>query len=512
MTQPEALSKNEPLTWSTGTGTDVWALFCACRVGDVSAIRTLLEKDASLVRCHYDYRTPMYFAVRENQVAAAALLLERGANPVNSGTSDTLLQMAKDRGYAELATMLEKALAGDHQATPGGEMIAAVIRNRDLTALKELLHKDGSIVHARDSRSNQPIHWAVMTRQPDMVKELLAHGADIDAKRADSARPLQLCNGDYDFRGWRDVPKDVAATPRDMFNLLIGEGAYLDIGMAALIGNTSRVRELLDENPALVNHMEYVTYYAGSGPAIKNAAQGGHIEIVSLLLERGADPNLPEEGIAPKGRALHEAVVNRHREIVELLLKHGAHPNVPVESSADTLTMALEQDDPGLVELLCTYGAARDVPILAYYGDIKTAAAVFAANPEMANDPYALECAVMEGHESFVKLMLRYQPNLPSKIAVGVRSKGPQDVAKSESMIELLFRHGMNASYRNWLGITPLHTFAKKGDLENAKLFLKHGADINAVDEELSATPLGYAIKYGQEEMVRFLLENGARQ
>ena len=48
------------------------------------------------------------------------------------------------------------------------------------------------------------------------------------------------------------------------------------------------------------------------------------MEIVKLLLERGADPNLPEEGIEPRGHALHSAVVRGHIEkyIFTLFVSH----------------------------------------------------------------------------------------------------------------------------------------------------------------------------------------------
>jgi len=138
--------------------------------------------------------------------------------------------------------------------------------------------------------------------------------------------------------------------------------------------------------------------------------------MVALLLERGADPNIPEEGIAPRGHALHSAVCNGDIEIVKLLLEYGAYPSVPIESSADTLSAAMANNDQPMIELLCSYGAARPVSLLAYMGDIQTAAAVFAANPSKANDAYALECAAGQGHDAFVRLMLRYQPDLATKI------------------------------------------------------------------------------------------------
>ncbi|MGQ0642959.1 MAG: ankyrin repeat domain-containing protein [Gemmatimonadaceae bacterium] len=148
-----------------------------------------------------------------------------------------------------------------------------------------------------------------MTRQLDVIDLLLERGADINARRLDGALPIHLTNGDYGYRGWRDVPGHVTTTPNDVFKHLAARGANVDVWMAAVKGDIDRVRTLIDGDPSLVNRVnDYNSYYAGCGSALKNAAVAGHIEIVRLLLERGTDPNLPEEGIAPNGHALYSAV------------------------------------------------------------------------------------------------------------------------------------------------------------------------------------------------------------
>src|SRR5687768_830744 len=76
MRQPTELKSERKLLWSPGRGTDLWTLFQACVAGDLEAVRTLIAKDPSLARAHYDYRKPLYFAVRENRVAVARFLLE----------------------------------------------------------------------------------------------------------------------------------------------------------------------------------------------------------------------------------------------------------------------------------------------------------------------------------------------------------------------------------------------------------------------------------------------------
>jgi ankyrin repeat protein len=415
--------------------------------------------------------------------------------------------MARDRGYTDMQKLLEAALAKPHDIVPKGAHIAAAIRERDLAKVRSLLDADSTLAHAPDEFTNQPIHWAVMTRQLDMIDELLARGADINAQRGDGARPIQLCNGDYNYRGWRDVPRDWPTAPRDVLAHLRARGAYVDICTASYIRDLERVRELLDQDPSLANRpSDYVTYYSCSGTPLRNAAAGGHLEIVKLLLERGADPNLPEEHIAPRGHALHSAVCNGHIEIVKLLLEHGAYPNVEVESSADTLSAALgeagyaTERNQQMVDLLCSYGAARPVHLLAHCNDLQTAAAVFAANPALADDTAALGSAA--GNEAFVRLMLRYQPDLPKRRSIG---------GGTREITELLFRHGMDPNRPNWLRITPLHYFAEAGDVENAAVFIEHGADLNARDEEFCSTPLGWAARCGQTRMVELLLRRGAK-
>jgi ankyrin repeat protein len=154
-----------------------------------------------------------------------------------------------------------------------------------------------------------------------------------------------------------------------------------------------------------------------------------------------------------------------------------------------------------MIDLLCSYGASSPLHILAYYGDTKTAAAIFATNPKLADNTEAIENAASEGQEGFVRLMLKYQPDLATRMFGG---------AKTKELTEFLFSKGLNPNQRDWMMVTPLHKFAGSGNLEMATLFLDHGADIHAVDEELSTTPLGWAVKRGKKEMAELLLSRGA--
>ncbi len=496
---PDELKSDQPLFWSPGRGTDVWAMLVAARAGDVPALQRLVAGDPALARCHYEYHTPLMFAVKADQIDAASWLFDQ--HPPTLGDP---FQAARDRGLTGMVAMLDGKLAALGWS-PGGDELAAAIRGRDASHVRALLDASPELVHAADRQTNRPIHWATMTRQLDLIDELLARGADIDAQRYDGARPIQLANGDYGYRGWRDVPPEVEATPRQVLDHLRARGAYLDIATASYIGDIEQVRALLDEDPSRANRpVEYISYYACSGTPLPNAARGGHIEIVKLLLERGADPNLPEEHIAPRGLALYSAVNHDRLEIARLLLEHGAYPNVEVESSADTLTIAHARGNRAMIELLASYGAARKPHLLAYAGDVETAAAAFAANPALANDPQALANAAGEGNEAMVRLILRYVPDLPTR-------PGRYSGGKTRTITELLFAHGLDPNRANWMGVTPLHDFAEHGRVENAALYIDHGADLDVRDDDFQSTPLAWAARAGQKGMVELLLARGAR-
>src|SRR5947207_1455222 len=83
-------------------------------------------------------RSPLYFAVREKQVEVATFLLDHGADPFGLALNDSLLEIARDRGYVEMEKLLEAKYASLYGASPKGEALAAAIREHDLAKVKDL--------------------------------------------------------------------------------------------------------------------------------------------------------------------------------------------------------------------------------------------------------------------------------------------------------------------------------------------------------------------------------------
>ena len=466
MLQPADLKSDQKLMWSAGRGIDVWALIQACTAGNLEAVRALIAKDPSLARAHYDYRKPLYFAVRENRVDVVRFLLEHDRNPMDQWVDDSPIEIARDRGYTQMEQVLTQSLETRFNASPKGDPVALALRNHDLKRMGELLDAQPELIATGDKGSTQPIHWATMTRQLDAIDELLRRGADIDAQRMDGARPIHLTNGDYFYRGWRDVPRNWPVTPAHVMAHLKARGAFIDLPTACHTGDIERVRELVLQDPSLANKTsEHDGYYLGAGAPLSNAAAAGRMDIVQLLLDHGADPNLPEEQFAPKGKALYSAVYHGHYEIAKLLLERGAFPNPPVESSGDALWVSREwRPDTRMEQLLLSYGATP-------------------------TQEHTQEDWPTETHN-----WLRISP-----LHEAAR-KGDVRQAKT------LLKAGADLTARDeHLRSTPLAWAAKFGQLKMVKFLIRCGAPKSLPDDPPWATPLAWAIRRGHDKITKLL-------
>ena len=496
MKQPDFLQTPNHVLWSWGPGNDVWNMYSAAMTGDVSLLKSLVNKNPSLIRCESHYRTPLHFAVRENQIEAAKFLLEQGLEPTFSfgkGWHDNTVQLARDRGFQEMLNLLEQHQSSNWNISPAGDKIGDAIRDRNESKTRDLLVEHG--VSVADQRGNQPIHWAVMTRQVELIKSLLQSGADINAQRPDGARPLDLTNGDYYYRGWRDLPSNAPEDHWSIMEFLIKQGAHYDLTSACRREDLERVNQILKENPdAATCDSDYVTWY--SGFCLRSAVMTGNRELVELLLKHGSNPNHPEHGIAPVGGSLYEAAGRGYNEILELLLEHGGNPNQDVESSGCVLSAAQEED---IKQMLRQRGAIVDPFGCCYYGYAEDFAKQCEKDPHTANDSWLFSFAAERGYRDVVEVFLKHQPDLWRRM--------PARLGETPEITNWMIESGMQVNQVDWLGVHQLHHGCTPAELET---WVSLGVDLNLVDQEHQTTPLGSAARRGDIEYARALLANGA--
>ena len=191
-----------------------------------------------------------------------------------------------------------------------------------------------------------PIHDAVKNGNIDEVQWQLDAGVDVNEENSNGLTPLHYA---------------ASAGHNDIVELLIERGANVnatDSGKGgtpldyAHWGDQEEVIETLNAHNAQREH-EKGGKGIGQSSLIHDAALDGDIDEVQRQLDAGVDPNLKSsKGATP----LFYAVYGGHLEIVELLITRGADVNA-VYLNNSVLDQAHSYDDKEIVELLEVHGA-----------------------------------------------------------------------------------------------------------------------------------------------------------
>jgi len=138
---------------------------------------------------------------------------------------------------------------------------------------------------------------------------------------------------------------------KDIRDLLLQNGAQLELYEAAACGDLPRAKELVEKDSSLA------TSHSPDGfPAVALAAVFGNLQVAKYLHSKGADLN----AVATNGsgyNALTGAVTSGHTEIVKWLLENGAEPNYRYSNNYSPLLNAAANGHLEILKLLQAHGA-----------------------------------------------------------------------------------------------------------------------------------------------------------
>ena len=258
-------------------------LLDAVMKGDQRAVRELLRQRADVNTAQPDGSTVLMLAVERNYTEIADLLIRAQAN-VNAANEygATALFVASANGHVALIRRLLEGKANPNAQLLSGETpLMAAVDNGHLDAASTLLER-GAEVNAKETNGGQTaLMWGTANKSPALVQLLLDRGADIHARSKGGFTPLLFAAQQGDVESGR---------------ILLQAGADVN------------ERSDKDRKTALII-----------------ATASGNRDISGLLLDKGADPNLADES---GFTALHYAASDRNgADLVRALFARGAQPN-----------------------------------------------------------------------------------------------------------------------------------------------------------------------------------------
>jgi ankyrin repeat protein len=419
----------------------------AARNGDRAALRALLQQGANVNAAEADGTTALHWASYRDDFESAELLVRAGAR-VNAANDlgATPLWTASQNGNEAMVRLLLAAGADPNAALLAGETPVMIAARAGKPRVVERLIAGGANVNARASRNQTALMWAVAQKHPDVVTVLLAHGADLAARSEVWSQMMAVPPHGY-------LP----------YNRMIPAGGETALLFAARVGDLESAKILLARG-GNVNDAD-----AWGVSAVTLAAHSGFTDLVEVLLDARADPN-----VAPNGfTALHEAIMRRDERMVAALLAHGADANAPLRTwtpmrrSADDYNFA-----PELVGATPFWLAARF-----------TQPAVMRLLAKRGADPLFVHSGerVVEG-------------------------RGEAFVHRKDVTTAVMAATGMGGG-RAW---APAPAGREALMLETVKLAVELGVDVNAANTDgRTALDAASALKY--ETVVAFLTEKGAK-
>jgi uncharacterized protein len=197
------------------------------------------------------------------------------------------------------------------QALP--PLVAAAERG-DLPALRRLLD-EGAPVDQRDARGRTALLAGTHANQVEAARELVRRGADVNAQDDLHDSPFLYAGAE----GRLEILRLLA--PKADFTRVNRYGGSALIP-AAHHGHVETVRELL-KTEVPVDHVNRLGWTALLEAVILGDGGAAHTEIVRLLLDAGANPNLADgQGVRPLAHAQQRG----YTRIAQLLRDKGAKP------------------------------------------------------------------------------------------------------------------------------------------------------------------------------------------
>lgn len=504
------------------------ALHYALKAGDVDSSTSLIWAGSSCTHPDADGVRPFHLAARMGKKKVLVEMVKR---------VDEVGQEKLDPAWADKSNRNVM-----HYAAAGGSADALQIVF-DLIGEDE--EKKRLLINAPDSHGTTCLHFACEFNYSELVKRLLAEGADPAVKNDAGLYPLHTAakKGKESLEvmlGCKTGPGIDEPDSEGLSPLLIA-CLHGNLVAAALLLERGCSKEVADVDGMSVGHAvvesgngQLLTYVGkeqkcplrmvdktGAEP-IHLAASNGSAECIGAFLGLdGIDFNaLDSQGRTP----LLLACAAGHTKCVQLLAQDrrvdvnlasplglGPLHMASVNGKLDCVKILLARED---LDVMATDGQGRTLLHNVVLSDSVELTrfclkAGLDVNAETTQKVTPLHEAAVRGSLRAAKILIDAGANVDAAAVQGLTPLHNSASFAQDDVIELLVKAGADIEAKSERGLTPCHCSAAMGHSRTLVLLVKLGAEVDSVDV-LGETPLMKAASAGSASSCTVLIERGA--
>jgi ankyrin repeat protein len=347
------------------------SLVDAVKSGDRTSALALLQQKVNVNTPEPDGTTALHWAVQRDDFDLADRLIKAGANvnTKNDYGSSPMSEAALNGNVAMLDRLLKAGTDVESPNADGMTTLMIIARSSNVEAARLLLKHGAKVNTVEKWKEQTALIWAAAESEPAMVKTLVEAGADVNAHSkinnwerqvTAEARAIARPSG-----GMTPLLYAARQGCTECVKILAEANADLDLGdpdnvspllVATLNGRWDIAKYLINKG-ANVNKWDWwgqSPLYAavdmntiphGGRPDRPSLDDASSLEVIELLLKKGANPNLQLKLLPPfrslgadrgvdsmltiGATPLLRAAKAMDAPAIELLLKYGANPNLP---------------------------------------------------------------------------------------------------------------------------------------------------------------------------------------